>query len=280
MSLSHGQWPPAFRIGFGAMRLCGEKAWGPPKDLSAARLILRRAIELGAELIDTADIYGPAISEELIADSLYPYPSHLIIATKGGLEKTAPGVVRHRASPQALRAACEASLRRLRLEQIPLYQLHAVDPAVPIEDSIGALVDLQKEGKIRHIGLCNVTAAEIETVLEITKVASIQNRFSILEQEAADTLDICEREGALFLPWFPLAGGALARAGEVFKDIAKRHGATPSQLSIAWLLHRSPSIVPIPGTQNMAHLEENVRALSLRLTAEELTTLVQSLHNP
>jgi pyridoxine 4-dehydrogenase len=271
-----GDHEPLFRIGFGAMRLLGDGAWGPPPDLPAALKLLRRAADLGVGLFDTADIYGPGISEELIAQALYPYPSDLIIATKGGLRKTAPGLVLHAGSPSHLKAACEESLRALRLETIPLYQLHAVDPDIPIEESMGAFVDLQKEGKIRHIGVCNVTVNQFNNARRFANIVSVQNRFSVLEQQAADVLAVCEQSGVLFLPWFPLAGGALAQRNGILHQLAEMHRATPAQIAIAWLLYLSEAILPIPGTRSLKHLEDNIGCAAIQLSEAEVKLLTDT----
>src|SRR5690349_6404720 len=232
------------RLGYGAMRITGSGVWGPPKDRAEALRVLKRAVELGINLIDTADSYGPEVSEELIAEALHPYPEDLVIATKGGLRGPRP----HDARPQRLRECCEASLRRLRMERIDLYQLHAPDPEVPLEDSIGALAELRSEGKIRHIGISNVSLEQLERARGIVDVASVQNRYSVAERRGEDVLGACERSGIAFLPWFPLLDGALSSAGGALESVARRHDATPSQVALAWLLRRSPIMVPIPGT--------------------------------
>jgi aryl-alcohol dehydrogenase-like predicted oxidoreductase len=261
------------RLGFGAMRITGDGIWGPPDDPDAARRLLRRAVELGVNLIDTADSYGPEVSENLIAEALHPYPEGLVIATKGGLRRTGPGEWPRDARPERLRACCEASLRRLRLDRIDLYQLHSPDPQVPLEDSMGALRELQEEGKIRHIGVSNVSLDELERARAVAAVVSVQNRYSLADRHSEDVLDACERDGIGFIPWFPLATGDLARPGGPLEELARAHDATPGQLALAWLLARSPVMLPIPGTASVEHLEENVAAADLALDAEALGRL-------
>jgi aryl-alcohol dehydrogenase-like predicted oxidoreductase len=261
------------RLGFGALRIAGDRVWGPPPGHDAAIAVLRRAIALGIDLIDTADSYGPAVSEELIAEALHPYPPGLVIATKGGLERPGPREWTRNGHPQHLRAGCEGSLRRLRVERIDLYQLHAPDPAVPYEDSVGALKALQDEGKIHHVGVSNVSVEQLEQARAIVEVVTVQNRYNLTDRSSADVLDVCERDGLGFFPWFPLAAGELAKRGGVVAEIAERHGATPGQVALAWLLGRSPVMLPIPGTGSVAHLEQNVAAATLALTAAELSEL-------
>jgi aryl-alcohol dehydrogenase-like predicted oxidoreductase len=261
------------RLGFGAMRITGDGIWGPPRDHDAALAVLRRAVELEVDLIDTADSYGPAVSEELIAEALHPYPRGLVVATKGGLERQGPGQWSRNGRPEHLREACEASLRRLRVDRIDLYQLHAPDEDVPYEDSVGALAELQAEGKIRHIGVSNVSVAQLEQAREIVDVVSVQNRFNLGDRSSAAVLEACERHGIGFVPWFPLAAGELAEPGGVVDEIAERREATPGQVAIAWLLAHSPVMLPIPGTSSVAHLEQNVSAASLVLTDEDLRRL-------
>jgi pyridoxine 4-dehydrogenase len=256
------------RLGFGAMRITGKGVWGDPPDRQQAVEVLRRALELGINLIDTADSYGPHVSEELIAEALYPYPEDLVIATKGGLERTGPGAWPRNGRPEHLRAACEGSLRRLHLKRIDLYQLHAPDPEVPYEESVGALAELQREGKIRHIGVSNVNREQLATARGVVEVVSVQNRFNLGERGSADVLETCEDEGLAFIPWFPLNAGSLAEPGGPAAEIAERHGATPAQVAVAWLL-RFPATLPIPGTGSVAHLEENLAAASLQLSDEE-----------
>jgi pyridoxine 4-dehydrogenase len=262
------------RLGFGAMRITGSGIWGPPPDHDGAIAVLRRAVELGVNLIDTADSYGPDVSEDLIAEALHPYPEDLLIATKGGLTRTGPGRGWPAdGRPEHLREACEGSLRRLRLDTIELYQQHRPDPNVPYEDSIGALKELQDEGKIRHIGVSNVSLGQLETARRIVEVVSVQNRFNLTDRRSRDVLERCEELGIAFFPWAPIAAGDLARPGGPVDRIASRHDASPGQVALAWLLARSPVIVPIPGTSSVEHLEENLAAASLRLTGDELAEL-------
>lgn len=259
------------RLGFGAMRLTGDGIWGPPKNRTEAIAVLRRAVELDVNFIDTADSYGPAISEELIAEALFPYPKGLVIATKGGWRRPGPNQWTHDATPSHLREALEGSLKRLRLQRIDLYQLHAPDPVVPFEDSVGTLAQLKSEGKIRLIGLSNVTQEHIERARRIVPIVSVQNRYSFTDREWDYVVDYCERNQIAFIPWFPLGAGRLA--GEVLNQVARAHQATPHQVALAWLLKRSPITLPIPGTSSVKHLEENVAAASLRLTEEEYEKL-------
>jgi pyridoxine 4-dehydrogenase len=261
------------RLGFGAMRITGSGVWGPPPDHERALAVLRRAVELGVDLVDTADSYGPAVSEELIAEALHPYPDDLVVASKGGLERGGPGQWSRNGDPQHLREACEASLRRLRVDRIDVYQLHSPDPDVPFEDSVGALKELQDEGKIRHVGLSNVLVDELERARAIVEVVSVQNRFNLTDRHSEDVLQACERDGIGFIPWFPLAAGELAKPGGPVAEIAERHDATPGQVALAWLLQRSPVMLPIPGTGSVEHLEENVAAADLRLDDEEMRRL-------
>jgi aryl-alcohol dehydrogenase-like predicted oxidoreductase len=258
------------RLGFGAMRITGRGVWGDPPDRDEARAVLRRAVDLGVNFIDTADSYGPAVSEELIAEALHPYPDGLVIATKGGLERPGPGRWPANGRPDHLRRACEGSLERLRLEQIPLYQFHRPDPAVPIEDSIAALVELKAAGKIRHIGVSNVDESQLRRVQELTPVVSIQNRYNLSDRGSESLVDLCADEGLAFLPWAPIQD--LGRNRTVAR-IAERHGVGPHQVALAWLLARSPAMLPIPGTSSVRHLEDNVAAAGLRLSEEEVETL-------
>jgi aryl-alcohol dehydrogenase-like predicted oxidoreductase len=259
------------RLGFGAMRITGDGIWGPPDDPDNARAVLRRAVELGVDLIDTADSYGPDVSEELIAEALAPYPPGLVIATKGGLERTGPGAWPRNGRPEHLRRACEGSLRRLRLERIDLYQLHRPDPDVPYEESVGALKELRDEGKIRHVGVSNVSVEQLEAARRVVEIATVQNRYSVADRASEDVLEACERDAIGFLPWWPLGAGDVA--GGPLREVADRHDATPFQVAIAWLLRHSPVILPIPGTQSLDHLEENVAAAELELDDDDLARL-------
>jgi aryl-alcohol dehydrogenase-like predicted oxidoreductase len=259
------------RLGFGAMRLTGEGIWGPPKDRKGAIAVLRRAVELDVNFIDTADSYGPHANEELIAEALFPYPAGVVIATKGGWNRPGPNQWTHDATPAHLRSAVEGSLKRLRLDRIEVYQLHTPDPVVSFEASMETLAQLRNEGKIRLIGLSNVTQEHIERARKIVPIVSVQNRYSFADREWDYVVDYCERNGIAFIPWFPLGAGRVA--GEVLERIARAHQATPMQVAIAWLLRRSPHMLPIPGTSSVEHLEENVAAASLRLTDEEFKKL-------
>jgi pyridoxine 4-dehydrogenase len=258
------------RLGFGAMRITGEGIWGPPDDPEEAKRVLHRVVELGIDLIDTADSYGPEVSENLIAEALHPYPDGLVIATKGGLRRTGPGEWPRDARPERLKECCEASLRRLKLDRIDLYQLHSPDPQVPYEDSVGALKDLQDEGKIKHVGVSNVSLEELEQARGIVEVVTVQNRYNVTDRHSEDVLDECEEAGIGFIPWFPLATGKLARPGGPLDRIAQQHDATPGQIALAWLLARSPVMLPIPGTSSVEHLEENVAAAQIELSPEEV----------
>jgi aryl-alcohol dehydrogenase-like predicted oxidoreductase len=260
------------RLGFGAMRITGPGIWGEPPDREQAKAVLRRAVDLGVNFIDTADSYGPGVSETLIAEALRPYPEDLVIATKGGLERTGPGVWPHNARPEHLEQACEASLRRLGLEQIALYQLHRPDPEVPYEESVGALVDLKEQGKIRHIGVSNVSEEQLRRAQQLTPVVSIQNRYNVADRESESLVDLCEQEQLTFLPWAPIQDVADVPA---VSDIARRHGATPRQVVLAWMLARSPAVLVIPGTGSPTHVEDNVAAAGLDLTPEEVATLTR-----
>ena len=259
------------RLGFGAMRITGEGIWGPPKDRQAALAVLRRAVQLGVNFIDTADSYGPNVSEELIAEALHPYPAGLVIATKGGWNRPGPDQWTHNATPAHLREAVEGSLKRLRLERIDVYQLHAPDPVVSFEDSVGTLAHLKEEGKIRLVGLSNVTQEQIERARTIVQIVSVQNRYSVADREWDDVVNYCERNGIAFIPWLPLEAGRVS--GQTLDQIARVHQATPHQVALAWLLKRSPVMLPIPGTSSVKHLEENVAGASLRLTAQEYEAL-------
>ncbi|HEX8800597.1 MAG TPA: aldo/keto reductase [Terriglobales bacterium] len=255
------------RLGYGAMRLTGEGIWGPPKDPKAALAVLRRAVELGVNFIDTADSYGPYVSEELIAEALFPYPAGLVIATKGGWKRPGPNQWTHDATPAHLREAVEGSLRRLRVDRIDVYQLHIPDPVVSFESSVETLAELRREGKIRMVALSNVTQEHIERARRIVPIVSVQNRYSFADREWDYLVDYCERNTIVFIPWFPLGAGRIA--GEVLHRIARAHRAAPTQVALSWLLWRSPMILPIPGTSSLEHLEQNIAAASLRLTEEE-----------
>ncbi|MET0613911.1 MAG: aldo/keto reductase [Thermoleophilaceae bacterium] len=261
------------RLGFGAMRITGSGIWGPPDDPEEAKRLLRRVVELGIDLIDTADSYGPEVSENLIAEALHPYPDGLVIATKGGLRRTGPGQWPRDARPERLRECCEGSLRRLRLDRIDLYQLHAPDPAVPYEDSVGALKELQDEGKIRHVGVSNVSVDELRQAQDIVEVVTVQNRYNLEDRDSEDVLEVCEEAGIGFIPWFPLATGRLAEPGGPLDRIAREHDATPAQIALAWLLARSPVMLPIPGTSSIPHFEENLAATRIQLSEDEVVEI-------
>jgi aryl-alcohol dehydrogenase-like predicted oxidoreductase len=261
------------RLGFGAMRLTGDGVWGEPRDPDECKRVLRRALELDINLIDTADSYGPEVSERLIAEALYPYPDDLVIATKGGHTRSGPDQWHPDGRPEHLRRACEGSLARLRLERIELYQLHRVDPKVPLEESLGALIELRNEGKIARIGLSNVSVDQLRRARELTQIVSVQNRYNLIDRADEDVLEECEREGLAFIPWYPLSTGKLATRGGPLAHIAERHGASPAQLALAWLLHRSAVMVPIPGTASVEHLEEDVGAALIELSADEVREL-------
>lgn len=261
------------RLGFGAMRLCGPGIWGEPEDPGAAEAVLRRVVELGINFIDTADAYGPEVNERQISSALYPYPDDLVIATKGGLVRPSPKQLLADGRPQHLREACEGSLRRLKVDTIDVYQLHRPDSRVPFEDSVWALAELRDEGKIRHVGLSNVGVRELVTALDIVPIVSVQNRYNLTDRSSEAVIETCEREGIAFIPWLPLATGDLARPGGALDEIASRHDATPAQVALAWLLAKSPVILPIPGTSSVQHLEENVAATELRLSEEEAAKL-------
>jgi len=262
------------RLGFGAMRVTGAGIWDPPADRDEAKAVLRRAVELGTNFIDTADSYGPHISEELIHEALHPYPDDLVIATKGGLERTGPGQWPANGRPEHLLEACEGSLRRLELEQIPLYQFHRPDPTVPLEDSIGALVTLKEQGKVRHIGLSNVTEDQLRRAQRLTAIVSIQNRYNVDDRRSESLVDLCEQEQMVFLPWAPIQN--LDRNRTV-QQLAQRYEASPRQIVLAWLLARSPSILPIPGTGSVSHLENNVAAAAISLTPAEVASLTDNI---
>jgi pyridoxine 4-dehydrogenase len=261
------------RLGFGAMRITGDGVWGPPKDRAGALAVLRRAVELGVNFIDTADSYGPNVSEELIAEALSPYPKDLVVATKGGWNRPGPNQWTHDASPEHLRKAIEGSLKRLRLERIDVYQLHAPAPVTPFEDSVGTLADLRKQGNIRLVALSNVTVEHIERARKIVPIVSVQNRYSFADREWDSVVDYCEKHGIAFIPWFPLAAGKAPH--ETVSKIAQAHKAQPYQVALAWLLQRSPIMLPIPGTSSVAHLEENLGAAGLRLTDDEFRQMAE-----
>ena len=261
------------RLGFGAMRITGDGVWGPPEDPDEARRLLRRVVESGVNFIDTADSYGPEISENLIAEALHPYPDDLVIATKAGLRRTGPGQWPRDARPERIRECCEGSLRRLRLERIDLYQLHAPDPKVPLEESLGAMRELQEQGKVRHIGVSNTSPEDLERARELVGAVSAQSRFSLTDRAQEPVLDAAERAGLAFIPWFPLATGDLARPGGPVDEIARAHDATPAQVALAWLLQSSPVMLPIPGTSSIEHFEENLGAADLELSQAEMASL-------
>jgi aryl-alcohol dehydrogenase-like predicted oxidoreductase len=261
------------RLGFGAMRITGEGIWGEPADRTEAIRVLRRAIELGINFIDTADSYGPNVSEEIIAEALHPYPAGLVIATKGGFMRPGPNRWVENGKSEHLRSACEGSLRRLRLERIDLYQLHRIDPKVPAEDQLGTLKDLQAQGKIKHIGLSEVSVRQIEHARTIVPIVSVQNRYSVTDRGSEDVLKYCEKEKMGFIPWFPLAAGRVSGSESPISRIAAQWKATPSQVALAWLLTRSPVMLPIPGTSKVKHLEENVAAAELKADAMKMQEL-------
>jgi pyridoxine 4-dehydrogenase len=266
------------RLGFGAMRITGDGIWGPPADRAECVRVLRRAVELGIDFIDTADSYGPAVSEEVIAEALHPYPANLVIATKGGYERPGPNRWVENGKPEHLRATCEGSLRRLRLERIDLYQLHRIDPKVPADDQLGTLKSLQAEGKIKHIGLSEVSVKQIQHARTIVPIVSVQNRYSLADRGSDDVLAYCEKEKLAFIPWFPLAAGKLSGAESPVRRVAEQLKATPSQVALAWLLARSPVMLPIPGTSKVKHLEENIAAAALKLDEKELQQLSHAAH--
>jgi len=261
------------RLGFGAMRITGEGVWGDPPDPEAAKAVLRRAVELGINLIDTADAYGPDVSERLIGEALAPYADGVVIATKAGLTRSGPGRWDADGRPEHIRSACEGSLRRLQLDTIDLYQLHRIDPKVPLEESLGAMVELQEAGKVRHIGVSNFNVDELRRAQAVTAIASVQNRFNLVDRADDDVVDACTADGIAFIPWFPLATGDLAKGHDALSAATDRLGAAPSQVALAWLLARSPMVLPIPGTSSIEHLEENTFGAGLRLTEEEKAAL-------
>ncbi|MBC5828980.1 MAG: aldo/keto reductase [Candidatus Eremiobacteraeota bacterium] len=260
------------RMGFGAMRLCGPGVWGWPQDRENALAVLRRAVELGVNFIDTADAYGPHVNEEQIAQALHPYNAGLLVATKGGCTRSGPGQWGRDCRPERLKQACEESLRRLKAEAIDLYQLHAVDPKVPFEEQVGALSDLQRQGKIRHIGLSNVDTEQLTAARAVATIASVQNRYNVGDRASETVLEACERDGVAFIPWFPLDAGDIEKNAGL-SEVARAKEATPWQVALAWLLHRSPVILPIPGTSSLAHLQENIAATRIELSTAEYEKL-------
>jgi pyridoxine 4-dehydrogenase len=269
------------RLGYGAMRITGPGIWGPPPDREVAKTVLRRALELGVNLIDTADSYGPSVSEELIAEALYPYPKGLVIATKGGLVRPGPNNWQPDGRPEHLREALEGSLRRLRLERIDVYQFHRPDPKVPFEESVGALAELRAAGKIRHVGLSNVTVRQLAAARKIVPIVTVQNRYNVEDRSSEDVLEVCTREQLGFFPWAPVGGSSESEKEALAKraalaQIARAHDATPMQITLAWLLRRSPVMLPIPGTGSVKHLEENVGAARIRLSDEEFAAISEA----
>jgi pyridoxine 4-dehydrogenase len=270
---------PVWRLGFGAMRITGKGVWGPPRDHDEAVRVLRRTVELGVNFIDTADSYGPHVSEELIAEALHPYPAGLVIATKAGFDRSGPDQWTMNGNPDHLRKACDGSLRRLKVEQIDLYQLHRIDSKYPAEDQLGTLKDLQAQGKIKHIGLSEVSVAQIKQARKIVPIVSVQNRYSLADRAAEDVLEYCEHENIGFIPWFPLGAGELSAPGGKLAHTAGELKITTSQLALAWLLWRSPVMLPIPGTSRVSHLEENVATAAIRIddaTMRQLGKLAKS----
>ena len=263
------------RMGYGAMRITGRGIFGPPADPDECRRVLRRAVELGVDFIDTADSYGPYVSEELIAEALYPYPEGLVIATKAGLERPGPDQWTPNGRPEYLRRECEGSLRRLRLDRIDLFQLHRIDTKVPEDEQFGLLAELVYEGKVRHVGLSEVDAAAVERARRVVPIVSVQNRYNVADREWESTLEFCERESIAFIPWFPLGAGNV-KAEEIVGRVARRLGVSPLQLALAWLLDRSPAMLPIPGTSRVKHLEENVAAAAIQLSEEDRRELEQA----
>lgn len=268
---------PVHRLGFGAMRIVGEGVWGPPRDRDEAVAVLRRTVELGITFIDTADSYGPQISEQLIREALYPYSEELVIGTKAGLARTGPSQWHALGRPEYLKQQAELSLRNLGVERIDLFQLHRIDPEVPLADQLGALVELREEGKIGHIGLSEVTVDELSAARAITPIASVQNQYAPSFRESEDVLEQCEKDGIAFLPWAPVGRGELASPESPLAALADDHGVTPVQLALGWLLHRSPVMLPIPGTSRVAHLEENTASAAVRLSEEETERISQFL---
>jgi aryl-alcohol dehydrogenase-like predicted oxidoreductase len=267
---------PVNRLGFGAMRITGKGIWGEPKDPENAKKVLRRAVELGVNFIDTADSYGPEVSERLIGEALSPYSKGVVIATKAGLTRQGPDQWLPVARPEYLQQQVEMSLRRLKLERIELWQLHRIDPKVPVEESLGIIKKLQEQGKIRHVGLSEVKPTEIDQARKVIDIVSVQNLYNLSDRKHEDVLEYCEKNNIAFIPWFPVAAGKLTQPGGVLDAAAKRHNATVSQLSIAWLLHRSPVMLPIPGTSSIEHLEENIGSASVKLSADEWQEIEQA----
>jgi len=266
------------RLGFGAMRITGEGVWGEPPDADLAKAVLRRAVELGVNLIDTADSYGPEVSERLIGEALHPYPDELVIATKAGLTRSGPGQWHRAGDPERIKQCVDGSLERLKLDRIDLYQLHAEDPEVPLEDSLGAFAELREAGKVRLIGVCNLDTAQLERARKVVPdVVSVQNQYNLTYRDSEDVLDRCEADGLAFIPWFPLATGDLASADSPLIAIAREHDAAPGQVALAWLLARSPAMLPIPGTGSVEHLEENVAAAALELSDDEAEALERAV---
>ncbi|HZL37938.1 MAG TPA: aldo/keto reductase [Tepidisphaeraceae bacterium] len=267
---------PVHRLGYGAMQITGPGIWGPPKDPEEAVRVLRRVVELGVNLIDTADSYGPYISEELIKKALHPYPAGLVIATKAGLARTGPNQWHPLGRPEYLRQECEMSLRRLGLERIDLFQLHRIDPKVPADEQFGLLRDLQREGKVRHVGLSEVDGEQIKAARRVLPIVTVQNEYNLINRKSEAVLDYCQSQGIGFIPWFPIASGKLAGPGGVVDRAAKAAGATPAQIALAWLLARSPVMLPIPGTASVKHLEENCAAAAIKLTHQQIAELAAS----
>jgi pyridoxine 4-dehydrogenase len=265
------------RLGFGSMQLTGPGVWGPPKDHDEAIRVLKRAVELGVDFIDTADSYGPYVAEELIAEALHPYRDDLVIATKAGLTRTGPNVWPPLGRPEYLRQEAEMSLRRLKLDRIDLFQLHRIDEKVPLEDQVGELKALQDEGKIRHIGLSEVSIEQLQAAQQVAEIVSVQNLYNLAKRDSEPLLEHAEANGIGFIPWFPLATGNLAKEGGKLAELAKKHDASPSQLALAWLLHRSPVMLPIPGTSSVAHLEDNMKAAAIDLSPEEVQELEDAI---
>ena len=264
------------RLGYGAMRLTGKGIWGEPKDPAEAKRVLKRVVELGVNFIDTADSYGPAVSERLIGETLSPFPKGLVVATKAGFTRQGPDRWIQLGRPEYLVQQVEMSLRWLKTDVIDLWQLHRIDPKVPVEESLGAIAQLQKQGKIRHVGLSEVKPKEIDQARKVIEIVSVQNQYNVGDRQHEDVLQYCEKHKLAFIPWFPVAAGKLAQPGGKLDKVAKRHGATVSQLSLAWLLHQSPVILPIPGTSSVAHLEENLKAADIALSADDLKAIEEA----